>query len=199
MEGSYGYRNKSTNQTRNIQDGGSTSRSEGNRKQMGFSYQTRSQWENCETQGKARCERIFSNSRNRFCGDFCTGNEVGNLQATHGTRNKTWFNNSCGRCCGAYLNGTLQETIYMEQPPDYDDGTGRVSLLIKALYGLKQAGRTWNDELNQSFIGTEYTRLFSDQCVYIRHQEHDLTLAAVHTDDITILGSDIDAIKIIKK
>src|ERR1700678_325015 len=23
---------------------------------------------------------------------------------------------------GAYLNGTLQETIYMEQPPDYDDG-----------------------------------------------------------------------------
>ena len=41
----------------------------------------------------------------------------------------------------------------------------------------------------------EYTRLFSDQCVYIRHQEHDLTLAAIHTDDITILGSDIDAIK----
>src|SRR6202522_3466987 len=96
---------------------------------------------------------------------------------------------------GAYLNGTLQETIYMEQPPDYDDGTGRVSLLIKALYGLKQAGRTWNDELNQSFIGMEYTRLFSDQCVYIRHQKHDLTLAAVYTDDITILGSDIDAIK----
>src|SRR5271168_2346335 len=87
---------------------------------------------------------------------------------------------------GAYLNGTLQETIYMEQPPDYDNGTGRVSLLIKALYGLKQAGRTWNDELNQSFIGMEYTRLFSDQCVYIRHQEHDLTLAAVHTNDIRI-------------
>ena len=41
----------------------------------------------------------------------------------------------------------------------------------------------------------EYTRLFSDQCVYIRHQEHDLVLAAVHTDDITALGLDIDAIK----
>src|SRR6202522_1703715 len=96
---------------------------------------------------------------------------------------------------GAYLNGTLQETIYMEQPPDYDDGTERVSLLIKALYGLKQAGRTWNDELNQLFIGMEYTRLFSDQCVYIRHQEHDLTLTAVYTNVIMILGSDIDAIK----
>src|ERR1700678_3629354 len=83
----------------------------------------------------------------------------------------------------------------MEQPPDCDNGTGRVSLLIKALYGLKQAGRTWNDKLNQSFIGMEYSRLFSDQCVYIHHQEHDLTLAAVQTNDITILGSDIDAIK----
>src|ERR1700678_4487878 len=102
MAGSDGYRNRSTNQMRNIQDGGSTSRSKGNRKQMGFLHQTRSQWENCETQGKARCERIFSNPRNRFCGDFCTGNEVGNLQATHGTRNKTRFNNnnSCGRRWG---------------------------------------------------------------------------------------------------
>ena len=41
---------------------------------------------------------------------------------------------------GAYLNGTLHETIYMAQPPDYEEGTGRVSLLIKALYGLRQAG-----------------------------------------------------------
>ena len=41
----------------------------------------------------------------------------------------------------------------------------------------------------------EYTRPFSNQCIYIRHQEHDLVLAAVHTDDITMLGSDIDAIK----
>src|ERR1700678_784215 len=101
MEGSDGCRNRSTNQTGNIQDGGSTSRSKGNHKQMGFSHQTRSQRANCETQGKARCKRIFSNPRNRFCGDFCTGNEVGNLQATHGTRNKTWFINPCGRGCGS--------------------------------------------------------------------------------------------------
>ena len=96
---------------------------------------------------------------------------------------------------GAYLNGTLQETIYMAQPLDYDDGTGQISLLIKALYGLRQAGQAWNDELNQSFLKLEYTRLFSNQCVYIRHQECDPIVAAVHTDDITMLGSYIDAIK----
>lgn len=96
---------------------------------------------------------------------------------------------------GAYLNGTLKETIFMAQPPDYDDDTGRVSLLLKPLYGLKQAGRAWNEELNQSFFEMKFIRLFSDQCVYIRHQEHDLVLASVHNDDITMLGSDIDAIK----
>src|SRR5271155_5732832 len=122
MEGSDGYRNRSTNQTRNIQDGGSTSRLKGNRKQMGFSHQTRSQWENCETQGKARCKRIFSNSRNRFCGDFCTSNEVGNLQATHGTRNKTWFNNSCGRRCGSLSQlgiGTGNPGVFQGYPYPY--------------------------------------------------------------------------------
>ena len=28
--------------------------------------------------------------------DFCTSNEIGDFQATHGTCNKTWFINSCG-------------------------------------------------------------------------------------------------------
>ena len=41
---------------------------------------------------------------------------------------------------GAYLNGNLQENVYMHQPEGYDDGSGRVCLLIKTLYGLKQSG-----------------------------------------------------------
>jgi hypothetical protein len=41
---------------------------------------------------------------------------------------------------GAYLNGTLKEEIYMKQPDGFDDGTGKVCLLVKTLYGLKQAG-----------------------------------------------------------
>ena len=41
---------------------------------------------------------------------------------------------------GAYLNGILQETVYMKQPEGFEDGTGRVCKLIKTLYGLKQSG-----------------------------------------------------------
>ena len=49
---------------------------------------------------------------------------------------------------GAYLNGILKEKIYMERPEGYDNGSGRVCLLIKTLYVLKQSGREWNKELD---------------------------------------------------
>jgi len=51
----------------------------------------------------------------------------------------------------AYLNGKLDEEVYMKQPPGFDDGTGRVCKLVLSIYGLKQAGRNWNIELDTAF------------------------------------------------
>lgn len=41
----------------------------------------------------------------------------------------------------AFLQGDLEEDIYMQQPENYSDGSDRVYKLNKAIYGLKQAGR----------------------------------------------------------
>lgn len=41
----------------------------------------------------------------------------------------------------AFLQGELEETIYMEQPAYHDDGSNKVCLLKKSIYGLKQASR----------------------------------------------------------
>ena len=54
----------------------------------------------------------------------------------------------------AFLNGDLDEEIYMEQPegwivPGKED---HVCLLKKAIYGLKQASRQWNVKIHQSLI-----------------------------------------------
>lgn len=47
----------------------------------------------------------------------------------------------------AFLEAHLQEGVWVEQPPDYEeiemDGAILACLLNKALYGLKQAPREW--------------------------------------------------------
>ncbi|UYV69493.1 hypothetical protein LAZ67_6003792 [Cordylochernes scorpioides] len=51
----------------------------------------------------------------------------------------------------AYLHGTLNETIYMEQPECFKK-PGEENLfckLKKSIYGLKQSGRCWNKFLNK--------------------------------------------------
>jgi hypothetical protein len=90
---------------------------------------------------------------------------------------------------GAYLNGILQETVYMKQPEGCEDGTDRVCHLIKTLYGLKQSGREWNKEFNTKIKTHSYRRLISDPCIYIRWDGNEFAIITVWVDDLMLFAS----------
>ncbi|GJV68730.1 retrovirus-related pol polyprotein from transposon TNT 1-94 [Tanacetum coccineum] len=69
----------------------------------------------------------------------------------------------------AFLHGNLEETIYMRQPPGFEEGTGnKVCLLKKSLYGLKQSPRQWYKRFDVYMISNGFSRIIYDSCVYFK-------------------------------
>ena len=58
----------------------------------------------------------------------------------------------------AFLNGDLEEEIYMEQPEGYIvlGLQHRVCKLVKSLYGLKQAPKQWHGKFDHVMLAHEY-------------------------------------------
>jgi hypothetical protein len=63
----------------------------------------------------------------------------------------------------AFINGDLEEEIYMEQPEGFHElGPDYVCKLGRSIYGLKQASRSWNKKLHGALLDMGFKRLESD-------------------------------------
>ena len=71
-----------------------------------------------------------------------------------------------------FLNGYLEEDIYMEQPLDFisSDSDHKVCKLQRSIYGLKQASRNWNTRFNDVIKSFDFIRN-EKTCVYKRSVE----------------------------
>ncbi|UYV65702.1 hypothetical protein LAZ67_3005182 [Cordylochernes scorpioides] len=49
----------------------------------------------------------------------------------------------------AYLNGNIENILFMEQPAGFVQDRNKVCKLIKSIYGLPQSGRSWYDKFSQ--------------------------------------------------
>ena len=90
----------------------------------------------------------------------------------------------------AFLNGELEEQVYMSQPPGYLDTTfpTKVCRLKKALYGLKQAPRAWFQRLSSALIQCGFNNSRTDSSMFLLFGESTTLIVLVYVDDIIITG-----------
>ena len=99
----------------------------------------------------------------------------------------------------AFLNGELEETIYMQQPRGYEEGsTNTVCLLKKSLYGLRQAPRAWHTRLKQELEHMGFTASEADPGLYTAHFKHTSIYLLVYVEDILIAAKTHGAIDHVK-
>lgn len=92
---------------------------------------------------------------------------------------------------GAYLQGDLDEEIYMRVPDGVTEPgkKGWLWRLLKALYGLKQAGRQWKKKLDEIMEELGFEKSKADDCLYIKKIDGVVVLAVlVYVDDMSAAG-----------
>jgi len=90
----------------------------------------------------------------------------------------------------AFLNGYLNEEVFVSQPPGFEDHKfpNHVFKLKKALYGLKQAPRQWYERLSDFLLSQGYNHGTSVKTLFIKKRKEDIIFVQVYVDDI-IFGS----------
>jgi len=86
----------------------------------------------------------------------------------------------------AFLNGELEETVYVEQPPGFIDSKfpNHCYYLEKVVYGLKQAPRAWYETLTRFLKSSGFKQGCVDPTLFRRRRRDHLMLLQIYLDDI---------------
>ncbi|CAI7933096.1 unnamed protein product [Closterium sp. NIES-54] len=95
----------------------------------------------------------------------------------------------------AFLNGILEEEIFMAQPEGFDDGCGRVWKLKKTLYRLNQAPRQWYLKLREVLEEIGFTPSSADHSLFMLGEGEQRSFMVVYVDDILIFSPSSDLVK----
>ena len=100
----------------------------------------------------------------------------------------------------AFLNGNLDERIYMAQPDGFMEKgqEGKVCELQRSIYGLKQASRSWNIRFNETVKTFGFEQLEDEPCVYKLIHEGKVVFLVLYVDDILLIGNDVGKLSEVK-
>ncbi|GJY02213.1 putative ribonuclease H-like domain-containing protein [Tanacetum coccineum] len=102
----------------------------------------------------------------------------------------------------AFLYGTIEEEVYVNQPPGFVDPEfpNRVYKVEKALYGLHQAPRAWYETLSTYLLENGFRRGTIDKTLFIKKIKNDILLVQVEQrKDGIFLSQDKYVYDILKK
>lgn len=102
----------------------------------------------------------------------------------------------------AFLNGVLDEEIYMEIPDglEIDEHTrkSKVCKLEKALYGLKISPKKWNKRFTEETRKLGLENDLHEPCLYTWRKDGKVAILAIYVDDILAASNDKDKLEEIK-
>jgi transposase InsO family protein len=99
----------------------------------------------------------------------------------------------------AFLYGEIKETVYIQQPPGYEEGGKAISChLQRAIYGLKQAPRTWHQRLREELTAIGLKESDADASLYVGNHNGDPIYLIVYVDDILIIAKRLTTVEYVK-
>ncbi|CAL1362597.1 unnamed protein product [Linum trigynum] len=92
----------------------------------------------------------------------------------------------------AFLQGPLEEEVYMVQPPGFVDPSRpqHVCRLRRAIYGLRQAPRAWYTALSAFLVDFGFRKTDSDASLFVYSHGKVLLYFLVYVDDLLLTGND---------
>jgi Reverse transcriptase (RNA-dependent DNA polymerase) len=104
-------------------------------------------------------------------------------------------------CKNAFLQGTLDEEVYMTLPPGYKNvsNSSLVCELKKTIYGLKKSPREWYAKLSLSLLKINFVKSSADFSMFVKHSQNFTIIILIYVDDIIITGNNNEEIEKVKK
>jgi len=101
----------------------------------------------------------------------------------------------------AFLNGVLEELIYMIQPKGCIDiqFPNKVCLLHKSLHGLRQSSRAWYHKIHVFLVSIGFISSTTNSNIYIKRKGDVFILIALYVDDTIIIKNDLSCLLLATK
>jgi hypothetical protein len=92
----------------------------------------------------------------------------------------------------AFLNGVIEEEMYIEQPQGFEveDRRSHVYKLKKALYGLKQTPRAWYGRIDSFLTRLGFTKSKAYSNLYFKIMHNEPVILLLYVDDLFLTGEE---------